>query len=148
MTVSCWKTNRPIALTFSLVYRCLPLFSQGCLKSIRQITNVWNKQQNTELKWNHELMNQLCVAVVYCVLVSLLLSSHAAVICSSCDLVCVFCLCRIIACFYPSVSPLTSPERWHLFSTICNVLSSCLCKLGPNAQQRPSFLWISKKRWT
>lgn len=42
-------------------------------------------------------------------------ASCSDVISSTCDLVCVFCLCQIIACFHPSAFSLASPERWHLF---------------------------------
>lgn len=41
-------------------------------------------------------------------------ASCSAVICSTCDLVCVFCLCQIVECFHPSVFCLASPECWHL----------------------------------
>lgn len=41
-------------------------------------------------------------------------ASCSAVICSTCDLACVVCLCHIIECFHPSVFCLASPECWHL----------------------------------
>lgn len=41
-------------------------------------------------------------------------ASCSALICSTCDPACVFCLCQIIERFHPSVFCLASPECWHL----------------------------------
>lgn len=83
---------------------------------------------NTELKWNRADGSGLCCCCLLSgsFLLSLLLFLSSsflwvsscvapAVICSTCDLVCVFCLCRITVCFHPSSFSLASPQCWHLF---------------------------------
>lgn len=141
--------------------------------------------QNSELKWSHGneyhvwyvsaafLLFVVCLSLpvvsVSCFLLLSLSSwvlwvcsclppaSCSAVICSTCDLVCVFCLCQIIGCFHPSVLSLASPERWHLLlylffllfpalrpAMFCLSVSAVWFQFGSLcASEWPSFLWIT-----